>query len=248
MGAQLYAGSDDWLHTASAEVQRSIGVIEFQEDELGAFSTARNLIARLPEPRTPVEERLLRGLLVELSVWWADRAHRRAHGGAVGSCSFRADAQVHDAWRMRDGRPSPSRRVFAEWADQYFRALRRAHPAPVEEAARWIREHSRERVTLRLAARAVGVHPVVLRRDFQVCVRLSPHAYLQRVRLADTVHLLASGSHDVRSALYTAGWSSPKSLYRAARKASGTSLRALRALPREALDRALELPTCVHAH
>ena len=248
MEAQLYSVSDDWLHAAIAEVQRSIGVIEFQEDELGAFSTARDLISRLPEPHTQVEEQLLRGVLVELSVWWAAKAHRRAHGGDVASCSFRAEAQVHDAWRMRGDMPSPSGQVFTEWADQYFRALRLAHPAPVEEAARWIREHSRGRVTLRLVARAVGVHPVVLQRDFKVCFRLSPHTYLQRARLADTMHLLASGSHDVRSALYTAGWSSPKSLYRAARGSSGTSLHELRALPREALDRALELPTCVHSN
>jgi methylphosphotriester-DNA--protein-cysteine methyltransferase len=139
--------------------------------------------------------------------------------------------------------------VFAEWTVQYFRALRRAHPAPVEEAARWIREHSRERVTLRLVARAVGVHPVVLRRDFRACFGLSLHTYLQRTRLADTMRLLASGSHHARSALYTAGWSSPKSLYRAAMNISGKSLQDLRAVPPEALDRALELPTPrVHAN
>jgi methylphosphotriester-DNA--protein-cysteine methyltransferase len=233
---------DEWLHRLSEEVQRAIGVIEFQEYELGTFSTARNLIASIPDPLTPIEEQLLRGMLLELSAWWAEKAHRRAHGGGVGSCSFRAEAQVLDAW-VRSGTPRPSKRVFDEWATQYFRALRCAHPAPVEEAARWIVEHSRERVTLRLVARAVGVHPVVLRRDFKMCFGLSVHTYLQRTRLAETMRLLASGSHNVRSALYTAGWSSPKSLYHAATDVSGMSVHELRALPREALNRTLELPT-----
>ena len=247
--ARLYCTADEWLHAVISEVQRSIGVIEFHEDELGAFSTARSLISHIPDPRTPVEEQLLRGMLVELSVWWAAKAHARAHGGDVASCSFRAENQVHDAWRMRDLLPNPSKRVFTEWAAEYFRALRRAHPAPVHEAARWIREHSRERVTLRLVARAVGVHPVALRRDFQACFGLSPHAYHQRTRLADTMRLLRTGSHDARSALYTAGWSSPKSLYRAATEISGKSVHELRSLPREAVELALQLPTaCVHSN
>ena len=108
--------------------------------------------------------------------------------------------------------------------------------------ARWIVQHSRTRVTERLAARAIGVHPVVLRREFQARFGVSIHAYLERARLADPIRLLTSGSHNVRSALYTAGWSSPKSLYRAARKACGKSVHELRTLPVDALGRTLELP------
>jgi AraC-like DNA-binding protein len=236
-----YAVADEWLHAVSAEIQRVIGVVEFNEDELGAFSTARTLIAHLPDPRSPAEEQLLRGLLLELSVWWAAKAHRRAHGGDVAACQFRGDAHVHDIWRMRRGRGG-AKDIFYDWADQYFRALRRAHRAPVEAAAVWIVQHSRERVTERVAARAVGVHPVVLRREFHACFGLSVRAYLSRVRLADAMRLLASGSHDVRSALHTAGWSSPKSLYRAAVDVCGTPLHELRRLPPGALDRVLALP------
>lgn len=235
------AAATEWLHTVSAEIQRVIGVIEFNEDELGAFSTARTLIAHLPDPRSPTEEQLLRGLLLELSVWWAGKAHRRAHGGDVAACQFRGDAQVHDIWRMRRGRGG-AKDAFRDWSEQYFRALRRAHRAPVEAAAIWIVEHSRERVTERLAARAVGVHPVVLRREFYACFGLSVRGYLGRARLADAMRLLASGSHDVRSALHTAGWSSPKSLYRAAVEVCGTPLSELRQFSPGALDRVLALP------
>jgi methylphosphotriester-DNA--protein-cysteine methyltransferase len=135
-----------------------------------------------------------------------------------------------------------SKKTFSEWAEQYFRAMRRAHPAPVKEAARWIVQHSRERITVRLVARAVGAHPVVLRREFCACFGQSVHAYLQHARLADALRLLAGGSHDVRSALYTAGWSSPKSLYRAALDVCGKSLHEVRALPPDRLERVLALP------
>jgi AraC-like DNA-binding protein len=239
---QAYSIEDGWLLVITGEIQLAIGLIEFGEDELGAHSTARGLLSRLPDPRTPVEEQLLRGLLLELAVRWASKAHRRAHGGDVTLCAFRAEARVHDAWARQRGLPDTAKTAFGTWAEHYFRALRRAHPARAEEVACWIVQHSRTRVTERLAARALGVHPVVLRREFQAHFGLSMHAYLERARLADAIRLLTSESHNVRSALYTAGWSSPKSLYRAARKVCGKSLHELRALPVDALGRALALP------
>lgn len=239
---QAYLISEEWLLVVTGEIQRAIGLIEFGEDELGAHSTARCLISRIPDPRTPVEEQLLRGLLLELAVRWAAKAHRRAHGGEVASCVFRAEASVHDAWARRRGLPVPAKTAFGQWAERYFRALHRAHPAPVKQAANWMVEHSRDRITVRLAARAVGMHPLALRREFQTYFGVSPHGYLQRARLADAMRLVASGSHDVRSALYTAGWSSPKSLYRTARTVCGKSVHELRTLPGDALERELTLP------
>lgn len=233
---------DEWLHLLSGELQRVIGLIEFQEYELGASSTARDLISRIPDPATPIEEQLLRGMLLDVSVRWAAKAHRHAHGGTAPACNFHAEMQRDDGWRLHADKSRTAKIVFEEWAILYFRALRRAHPAPVSDAARWIVEHSRERLTLRAIARAISVNSVVLRRDFKACFGLSVHRYHQRARLADTMRLLASGSHDVRSALYAAGWSSPKSLYRAAIDVTGMSLHLLRDLPPDECERRVALP------
>jgi methylphosphotriester-DNA--protein-cysteine methyltransferase len=103
--------------------------------------------------------------------------------------------------------------------------------------------HSRARVTDRIVARAVGMHVVVLRKRFTAAYGMSLHEYLQRVRLADVMRMLADGGHNVRSALYAVGWRSAKSLYQAAVAITGMTLEQLRALPREECERRISIPT-----
>jgi AraC-like DNA-binding protein len=177
-----------------------------------------------------------------MSVRWAVKAHCHAHGGAAPACKFRAEAEMYHAWHVRGGIPRSSKTAFKESVVLYFRALHRTHPTPVNEAARWIVKHSRERLNVRVIARAAGVHPVTLRRGFKASFGLALHSYVQRTRLADTMRLLVDGSHDVRSALYSAGWSSPKSLYHAAFEVTGISVHELRALPRDEWERRVALP------
>ncbi len=232
----------DWMHIVCQELQCVAGRIAFHEHDGGGAFAARELISRIPEPVTPIEDQLLRGMLTDVSVRWAANAHRRAHGGAKVSCGFREDVHTHYAWAVEGGACPSAKAAFEEWAAGYFRALRRVHPVPIEQAAEWIVEHSRGRVDDRLVARAVGVHVVVLRREFKSAYGVSVHAYLQRARLADAIRLLSDHSHDVRSALYGAGWRSPKSLYNAAVRVTGQSVAELRHCPHDQRERCTALP------
>jgi hypothetical protein len=71
---------------------------------------------------------------------------------------------------------------------------------------------------------------------------VSVHDCVRRLRLADVVRLLADGDHNVRSALYTSGWRSPKSLYAAAVAVTGLPFDRLFALPRDEWERRLAFP------
>lgn len=229
----------DWLYLLSGECQRIIGAIEFGEPGLDPIATAHDLILRIPDPVTAIEERLLRGNLLELAVWWAAKAHQRIHAGDVASCRFRADAHVHDAWRLGS---RPSKRLFEDWCAGYFAALGRAHPDRAVEAARWLEAHSGAPLHVRAVARAMGLHEVALRRAFRARYGMSMREYHVRARLERAVALHCEGACDARSALFEAGWSSPKNFYRAARQVTGMSVRQLRALPPERLARAVALP------
>jgi AraC-like DNA-binding protein len=230
----------DWLHASVGEIQRVTGLIELRDDV--GFTTAREFVSRVPDPVTPVEERFLRGLLLEVCTLWAVAAHCRVHGGATPTCAFRNDVLLHRAWHQGRGHAWSAKRVFLFWATQYFRALRRAHSLPIHSAAKWIDAHSRDRVTDSLVARAVGIHVVNLRRRFKSVYGVSVHEYLQRLRLADVMRLLADGDHNARSALYASGWRSGKSLYAAAVAVTGMSFDRLRALPRGDWERRVAAP------
>ncbi len=229
----------DWLHLLSGERQRIIGAIEFGEAALDPIATAHDLILRIPDPVTVIEEQLLRGNLLELAVWWAAKAHQRTHAGDVASCRFRADTHVHDAWRLGS---RPSKRVFEDWCAGYFAALGRAHPDRAAEAARWLEAHSNAPLHVRDVARAMGLHEVALRRVFRARYGVSMREYHVRARLERAVALHCEGAYDARSAIFAAGWSSPKNFYRAVRQVTGMSVRQLRTLPPERLARAVALP------
>jgi AraC-like DNA-binding protein len=224
------------MHKVADHIQCAVGAIQLPAQIAGP--TPSEVIARIPDPASPMEERLLRGLLVDLSLRWAVTVHRRLHTGTIMSWAFRDDATVHDAWQDR-GRGWPAKKTFAAWAAGHFQALHRVHPLPIERAAEWITAHSRERVTDVEVARAVGLHVVALRRRFRQTYGVSVHAYLQRARLADVMRLLSTGPHNVRSALYAAGWRSAKSLYEASLCVAGMPLADLRALDREDWERRL---------
>jgi AraC-like DNA-binding protein len=216
------------------------GLIELSEDK--GLVSAREAMAAVRDPVTAFEELLLRGLLLEVAMLWAVASHRRTHGGAVPTCGFRDEVILRDVWQRRAGGILPAKKAFVFWATQHFRALDRAHPPPAHAAAAWITAHSRERVTDKVVARAAGMHVVVLRKRFKAAYGLSPHEYLQRVRLADAMRMLADGGHNVRSALYASGWRSAKSPYQAAVAVTGMTLEQLRALPRDEWERRISIP------
>lgn len=230
-----------WLHRSVGEIQCLTGLIQLREDF--GIATAREFSSRLPDPGSPVEECVLRGLLLDVSTLWAVTAHRRSHADAMPACRFRDELLIHRAWHERRTSRAPAKRVFLHWASLYFRALHRAHPLPMHVAAKWIAAHSRDRVNDAIVARATGVHVAELRKRFPAAYGLSPREYLQRLRLADVLRLIAESDHTVRSALYVSGWRSAKSLYAAAITITGLPFNRLRTLPRDDWDRRLAVPS-----
>ena len=214
-------------------MQYAMAIIELGDDDGDGAARARDLVARIPDPVSPIEKALLRGFLLDVSLLWAVLAHRRIHKGDPAGCQFRDEVLVHEAWQRAQGFTAPARTTFVAWAARYFRSLHRAHPSPSEAAARWIAAHSRERVTDAVVARAVGVHVRTLRQDFKAVFGISMTEYRQRARLLDALRLLASGRQNVRSALSKAGWRSPKAIYETATALTSKTLDELRALPRQ---------------
>ena len=229
----------DWMHVLAGEIQCVAGLIQVTDDHTA--TAAQDFIARVPDPASPIEERLLRGVLLDVSLRWAVAAHRHLHAGRVSSCAFRDEAMVHDVWHVR-GPTWPAKRVFAVWASEHFEALHRAHPRSIGAAGEWIVTHSRERVNDQVMARTVGLHVVPLRTRFKRAYGMSVHRYVQRARLADFMRLFSNGSHNVRSALYAAGWRSSKSVYDASLAVTGMPITELRALGRAEWERRLVLP------
>jgi len=227
----------EWIHTLYNASQRAIGVIEL--DDAAAAAIARDLTNDIPDPASPLEERLLDGHLLALAVRWAVKAHRRLHAGADAPCTFQADVYLRDVWMAH---PGPAKTTFCEWCDGYFDALRGAHHDPIAEAARWIRMHSASRLSVGAVARHVGVHTVALRRQFDQQFGISLREYHVRARLIEALRMFVSDGHDARSALHAAGWSSPKCFYRTLLRVTGMSVRQIRSLDSRSVLRLVALP------
>lgn len=56
----------DWLCRLNGECQRIIGDIQFADRDHDPVAVACDLTRRIPDPVTAIEERLLRGQLLEL--------------------------------------------------------------------------------------------------------------------------------------------------------------------------------------
>ena len=227
----------EWIHTLYNASQRAIGVIEL--DDAVAVAIARDLTNEIPDPASPLEERLLDGHLLALAVRWAGKAHRRLHAGADTPCTFQADVYLRDVWMAH---PGPAKAAFREWCDGYFDALRGAHRDQIAEAARWIRMHSASPLSVAAVARHVGLHTVALRRQFYQQFGVTLREYHVRARLIQALRFFLSDGHDARSALHAAGWSSPKCFYRLLLRVTGRSVRQIRALDSESVLRLVALP------
>jgi hypothetical protein len=146
---------EEWVHSLSGEVQRFIGGIQFSDSPRDPEARADELTSRIPDPASPLEERLLRGQLLELAVWWAAVAHQQLHHGMGPSCAFRAEIAVHQAWRGHDRR---AKIVFRDWSSpkNFYRAALRLTGMSVHELRSARREDIRR--ILALPAARLGVN------------------------------------------------------------------------------------------
>jgi len=116
-------------------------------------------------------------------------------------------------------------------AKQLQITVRRAHlttgASPAEvlvfQAESTIEERFRERVQVNAVARELGCSPSALRAYFAVHRQISPHAYLQSVRLRNALAFLRNSSLTVQSVAEQCGFDSASHLSRVVKKATGMS-------------------------
>ena len=83
------------------------------------------------------------------------------------------------------------------------------------EALEYIHTHFTENITLQTVARAVGIHPVTLSRNFTGRVKTNFNAYLNYLRASHAAMLLKSSKMTVADIAYSAGFGSIRSFNRA---------------------------------
>ena len=83
------------------------------------------------------------------------------------------------------------------------------------EALEYIHTHFTENVTLQTVARAVGIHPVTLSRNFTERVKTNFNSYLNYLRVSYAAMLLKSSKITVADIAYSAGFGSIRTFNRA---------------------------------
>jgi AraC-like DNA-binding protein len=163
-------------------------------------------IARIPEPQSPIEIVVLRGLLLDVCVLWGG-GHSRNQDSVVRASRNRTD--------------SP-KCAFAQWATLHSQSVATSHP---HDVAAELRAHLdagfAQPVNLAKTARALHTSVRRLQKEFKVLTGVSIHEYVTRRRVAVAYALLRDTDDKVESIARAVGWSSRKNLNRALARYAG---------------------------
>lgn len=121
-------------------------------------------VSAIPQPETPVERLLLRGILLEFACRFGKAFHERFHRFSALNCSFSAACILEQEWSV-DG---TGRSVFTRWTDKFFAEIDRVHPPSIaERGSDLLRRDFKRKWTVAQLARALGVKRTRLTSAFQ---------------------------------------------------------------------------------
>jgi AraC-like DNA-binding protein len=221
-----FGARDEWLECvvtacegvmAQAAPQRTCSVRRI----LDAF------LAHLPSPASPAEHRIMRALLVDVSLRWGHEDHWAYHTEFPDAdCADDPSTLSLVVWQ----RAGPDARVmFGEWARHYIGAIERVHPRyRAVELRRDLDIDFAQPLLLRHLAHERGISIRCLQRDFLELTGRTIQQYVRDRRLAAAVGMLEDTSDKVEWIANLVGWTSRKNLNRALAKAHGASPSALR--------------------
>ena len=211
----------DWLHRVVNACQVFAGhAVPYRPRSL------RRLFAdfetQLPPAHSLIENVVLRGVLLELSLRWGHADHRAYHAEFTDAeCTDDPAALAMAVWRNT----SPDAiSAFRGWADAYITNIERIHPRYCgNELRRDLDADFAQPLSLRRLARQRGVSVRCLQRDFQELTGVTIQEYVTERRLDAAVRLLANTPDKVEWIANVVGWSSRKNLNRALARRRGVN-------------------------
>lgn len=122
----------------------------------------------------------------------------------------------------------------ADALQQGFRPCKRCQPGLsidiydpqqeiVEEAIVFLEQHYQEKITLNILALKIGVSPYYLNRIFKEKLGITPHKYLENIRILKAQNLLLTTVHNSTEICFQVGYKNFSSFYRHFKKICGCS-------------------------
>jgi AraC-like DNA-binding protein len=97
------------------------------------------------------------------------------------------------------------------------------HLTQIKEAAEWIRRNANEPMRVGELASLVGMSPTSFHRHFKAATAYTPLAYQRHIRLLDARKVIASGTANVTTAAFRAGYASASQFSREYKRMFGVS-------------------------
>lgn len=188
-------------------------------------TTARTFAARVPKPENHVEKLCMMQILEDLTVGLAEHVHASFHrefGGNSRTCGFEAGKIARGQWS--DVRPFAPGEAFTQSVGKYFDVFELVHPIPAAvKAAELLELRFVEGVRISTLARAVGCHPVRLRKLFRERHGVTIRSYLTNYRLRQAAERLRDSRVPVDDIVGDVGFGSRDHFYRAFTRAFGVT-------------------------
>jgi len=216
----------DWFTAVVRECQVFIGdaaplADRPLRDVLARFSD------RIPAPASPLENFVLRGILVDMTLRWGEAHHRSYHVSTLANaCRFRPAELTSHIWHRKGG---SALQILSQWASAYAANFKRAHPlSRAEQLRQYLNRHFAQPIRVQHLAKQRDISVRRLQRDFQTLTGQSIQDYVTERRVDAAIHLLGSTTEKVESIARMVGWSSRKNLNRALARAHGMTPQAFR--------------------
>lgn len=184
--------------------------------------------ARLTDPKSSIENAVLRGMLVDVSLRWGHADHWAYHAEFPDAeCTEDPAALALTVWRNP---PVDAREAFRKWAGTYADTMERVHPRyRAIELQRDLDADFAQPLSVARLARRRNVSVRCLQRDFEELTGRTIQDYVTERRLDAAIGMLQNTSDKVEWIANVVGWSSRKNLNRALARRRGTSPSTLRA-------------------
>ena len=217
----------DWLHQSVTRIQLLGATVPFaQRGEARDLLT--ELASSLPEPVSPIERQLLRGLLIELACRLTAEVVQRTPVARRTDSRRMASTHFERFW---DPELVDPRTAFRQWTVLFFDELSKLHPPSCATRAAALVQQDRSRWwSVEGLATRLGVRPSRLRRQFRQEFGCSVREFQQYLRVREA--LVRVCEDKIEAVALLVGYRSKK-FFKAFKRLVGMTPSQFRRLPRE---------------
>ena len=170
-------------------------------------------------------------VLLQFTLHFGDRLHRRLHGSSRADCRFDPENCVPlmrvDPLHPQKWTPADSVHV---WCRRYYEAVSSHHDLVVERTRTRLHSDPAQRLRIDQLARQAACSASVLHRRFLSRTGETLLQYQTRLRVIDAIPLIRQGGWKADAIARQVGWSQRKDLYRAMKDVTGMNIPGIRAL------------------